>query len=592
MNGRRTAALPLAVLLLGAFLLSPTAPAQETTAEQPATRPAAPEPGSAAPELFVDVIDVDVVNLEVVVTDAQGRAITGLTRDDFVVLEDGEAVELSNFYAVETGQRVLTPEEATVEGVTRVDLPSDQRLNLAVLVDNAHIRPQNRRRVLDALQDHLETVLRPGDRMLVATLEPGLRILQPLTGDVYSALHTLSKVERSTRGQMGLDVRERQIYEAITTRDNFDRFATQGGEQQDDLSDVADRVLAMIRSYAQEADFLSRQTYRGLTALSDSLAGLPGRRAVLYVSEGFAPRPAQSMLEQWFAQFEEVASQVGVSSPEIESRRHDSTDELQRVSRRASGNRVTFYTLDAAGARTGLANQALGSRAAQPGFATDLSPQDPLLFLASATGGSSLLGAGDPSSLLERMADDHTDYYSLGYSSPASRDGRYHRIEVRVKDRRDLVVRHPEGYRGKDSQQRMTERVMSALLLDSADNPLEVGVHLGDEETDKEAGVVLPVLVTVPLSKLVLVPQAAEHQGRITIYVAVQDDEGRVSEPQRIEVPVTIPNDQLVEALGRNLGYGVNLRVRRGESKLAVGVRDELSAVESTINLRFSVGKS
>ena len=46
---------------------------------------------SAAPasDLFVDQVSVEVVNVDVTVTDGNGRPITGLTAEDFVVLEGG-----------------------------------------------------------------------------------------------------------------------------------------------------------------------------------------------------------------------------------------------------------------------------------------------------------------------------------------------------------------------------------------------------------------------------------------------------------------------------------------------------------------------
>src|SRR5262245_48311564 len=40
------------------------------------------------------VVDVDPVGVDVAVSDEQGRAVAGLTRDDFVVLEDGQPQEL------------------------------------------------------------------------------------------------------------------------------------------------------------------------------------------------------------------------------------------------------------------------------------------------------------------------------------------------------------------------------------------------------------------------------------------------------------------------------------------------------------------
>ncbi len=58
------------------------------------------------PSLFFDTVDVYVVNVEVIVTDKDGKPATGLTRDDFEIYEDGEPVEVANFFAVEGRQKV------------------------------------------------------------------------------------------------------------------------------------------------------------------------------------------------------------------------------------------------------------------------------------------------------------------------------------------------------------------------------------------------------------------------------------------------------------------------------------------------------
>ncbi len=56
--------------------------------------------------IFIESLDVNVVNIEVVVSDKQGNPVLGLTADDFEILEDGEPVDVSNFFAVENARRV------------------------------------------------------------------------------------------------------------------------------------------------------------------------------------------------------------------------------------------------------------------------------------------------------------------------------------------------------------------------------------------------------------------------------------------------------------------------------------------------------
>ena len=55
-----------------------------------------PEPGPDDPE-FVFRTGVEVINVTATVTDARGRFVSGLTRDDFRVYQDGELVDVTHF---------------------------------------------------------------------------------------------------------------------------------------------------------------------------------------------------------------------------------------------------------------------------------------------------------------------------------------------------------------------------------------------------------------------------------------------------------------------------------------------------------------
>jgi hypothetical protein len=87
----------------------------------------------------------------------------------------------------------------------------------------------------------------------------------------------------------------------------------------------------------------------------------------------------------------------------------------------------------------------------------------------------------------------------------------------------------------------------------------------------------------------VLLPERRFHSGQITIFVVAEDDKGRVSPVQTVEVPIRIPTDRLAEALGGVGGYRVGLLVRPGPHRLAIGVRDEIGDVISTIRLDHDV---
>src|SRR4051812_30152783 len=58
------------------------------------------QPSSELPKL-VESIDVKVINIDVVVTDRKGNPITGLTKDDFELYENGQPKLISTFYEVQ-----------------------------------------------------------------------------------------------------------------------------------------------------------------------------------------------------------------------------------------------------------------------------------------------------------------------------------------------------------------------------------------------------------------------------------------------------------------------------------------------------------
>jgi VWFA-related protein len=577
-------------LLLPAFALLLLAAAASPAAAQ------TPDPST---EVFVDTVEVHVVQLEVSVVDKGGNPIRGLTREDFLVTEDGEEVELSNFYAVESAQRLVPAEdgEAPAPGAPAAteELPPDQRLNLAVVIDNQNISPPNRKRAMDQLRDELYRVVRTGDQVMVIVLDPLPRIEQTFTDDLDAVDAALDRVGRSTAGNVSLEVQRRQILVEFSQAQGLALGDAGGGggfqpEGKVQPIDYANAALGRLQSYAAQAEHHMRRSYAGIEALVASLGGLPSRKAVLYVSDGIDTNPALAMFTAFVDAYGQDAANLGVSSPTSAARQYDLSEELLRVTRAAAANRVVFYTLDAQGARSALAGPEFGSITPLAG-STDLGAQDTLMQLAAATGGSAMLNPSNVRLLVDVLAQDHSDYYSLGYVSDKSRDGEFHRVDVRVPGVPGARVRHTEGYRGKNVQREMEDLTLSALVLDVAKNPLEVRIELGEEQREEKNRYVLPVLIKVPISKLALVPQDSQHRGKLTVYVAVRDDGGGLSAPQRFEVPVDIPNEQLLNAMSREVGYGVNLLVRGGPGKLAVGVRDDVAAVESTVNLNIDVGE-
>src|SRR6476620_11665513 len=59
----------------------------------------------------IESIEVRVVNVDVVVTDRDGKPVTGLTKEDFEILEDKRPQKITNFYEVRGGESVQAIEQ-------------------------------------------------------------------------------------------------------------------------------------------------------------------------------------------------------------------------------------------------------------------------------------------------------------------------------------------------------------------------------------------------------------------------------------------------------------------------------------------------
>jgi hypothetical protein len=269
----------------------------------------------------------------------------------------------------------------------------------------------------------------------------------------------------------------------------------------------------------------------------------------------------------------------------------------------ANANRVTFYSIGAGGGDAGSAvsvetgtvdfsalNTAGGGLTWTSTEAAIYSGNlaGSLQFMSAATGGTSSVSTRNFDVVLERMRKDFDTYYSLGYQPQRDKgDGETHRVKVAVK-RDGMDVRFRERYRSKTRVERTSDRAYSALLLGVEDNPLDVAVEF-EEATpgEKKGQTQVPVVVKVPLAKLVLIPQGNFHVGRMTVFAGVRDDKGRTSEVQKWAVPVRIPNDNLMAAMGQVIGYQVTLLVREGVHDIAIAVQDDLGAKEATLKVSY-----
>ncbi|MFL6235135.1 MAG: VWA domain-containing protein [Thermoanaerobaculia bacterium] len=573
-------------LALGSFagqaLAAP--PAKPSPAKPAATKPAA---AAKEEEPFVATVNVGVVNVDVYVTDKKGKPVTGLSKSDFQLLENGRPVEITNFYAV-TGGKSVTPltaieTEASAPApgapppaaeLEKVRTPEDQRLRLIVYIDNYNLRPFNRNRVMRELRAFIGQNLGKDDQLMLATYDRELHIRHTFTSDPSLIAAGMLDLEKISAQGVHAD-----------------------SDRQDTLRKIQDsqgvaEAEGYAHSYAESTFNDLSFSIDSLKKLIDALAGMPGRKAVLYVSDGLQMIAGQDVFYAVQAKYGEQSTSMTSTLEYNVARRFD------ELTAQANANRITFYTIDAAGLRAYDSNSAenQGPGAAAPGVSQLVDSvrisnlQSTLQTLAEKTGGVAILNTNVITPRLERVASDFKTYYSLGYTPPHFGDGRYYKLEVKVKNRKDLQVRHREGYRDKSTEALMSDSTLAALNFPFEENPLGVTLELGQPRPRDDGYYLVPVLVRIPIGKLVLIPREQSDDARVRLFIAALDSNGGTSDVQQAPVPISIPKKDVEAAQKKQYVYTVTLLMRAGEQRVSVGIRDDVGAQASFLSRSVRVG--
>ena len=560
------------------FLLLLSAAFHPAAAQAPA-----PPATEESEETFYDTFDVSVVNVDVFVTDRQGNRVTGLTRDDFQILEDGKPVEITNFYAAEATAAAPAPGPNPGAGGRALPdaLQEVQSLQLAVYVDTTNLSSASGQRLRKSLEEFLAS--RAGEQILIASYGGAdeLKVRPVDTADPRAVAAAVGEVFTGLPGQPHRVMQLRQLLRE--TQLGKDPTSVRSDADWSEVTLDEARISASVESYVQQVQRDAEVSIGALDHFLNGLAGLPGRKAVLHVSGGLPIHPGEAMGgavgKKYWGYFRRQFD--GRSQTDLEAR-------LRQVEERANANRITLYGLgqsDNVAPNYGWNPYGLWAHREEESERSGLARS--LDEMALPTGGLADLNAVNPGALLGQMGQDLDSYYSLGYTPAHRRPGTTHALKVKVK-RPDLVVRHRQSYRDRTPAEVLADRTVSALYFGTKGNPLELAVQIdGEGELEKDQQKV-KLTLKMPFSKLVVLPQGNVHQGRLQVAVAVRDAAGRTSKVTTFEVPVRIPNDRLQEMFSQTVGYETRLAMRSVEHVVAVSVRDELGNLSSTVTTTWA----
>jgi VWFA-related protein len=516
-------ALALAALLADGSL------AQEPSGDQQAPRP-------------VFQTEVNYVEVDAYVMDEDGEFLRDLSRDDFEILEEGVRQEITAF--AEISIPIERP-ETTYAGTT--PLPSDTATNerafngriWVFLLDEPHTDPRRTGVVRELASGFIKEKMAADDIAAVVIAGDQPDAGQAFTSDKRLLLDAVARFEGRKAPSAALERLDLIEFQRETA-------ASRGREPSDILAPVRGRDLD---PWDLERVYHARQSMETLENVTRGLASARGRRKViLYFSEGIdydtldvmgkVQRDASSVL---YSMRDAVAAATrsgaavypvdprglipGLGPDDIEMKAPDTLSAV-RVER---GSGDANIRAAAAPSGTGIDAQSL-DREVERSLGS-------LRTLAMETGGVAVLNTNDYEPAFDSIVRANSQYYLMGYyPSDFRRDGKFRRVEVRVK-RPGVTVVARDGYvrpraEEDESSGRRVATDISPPVRELLDRPwaqpgLTLGVTAaafrGTDETDS-------VAVTIQLAGRDLPFRQEDDRAvnEIEVSLLAIDQEGRV----------------------------------------------------------------
>jgi VWFA-related protein len=522
--------------------------------QAPPAAPAAPQ-ADAPPVVFR--VEIDYVEADVYVTDAQNNPVNDLTADDFEVIEDGKPQKVTSFSLVNIPiERAERPLFATqpVETDVQTNDHTEGRIYLIVL-DDLHTEFTRTPRVKAAMRRFFERSFGVND--LAAIVFTGRS--QGSQDFTNNPRLLMAAVDRF----VGRKLQSATIEKLQGVRVNPESGGLQVGPDN----------LMMERS------FNARNAMGTVRKLAEFMANVRGRRkALLLVGEGVDY---------------DINEAVGLAGSTASAVMLDTHDAIASATR---GN-VSIYAVDPRGLTTGsedlitqsstFPEQGAGLQSMQNELRLS---QDSLRVLAANTGGFAALNRNDFNTAFDRIVQENSQYYLLGYySNNTRRDGRFRRIQIRMKRPGLRVARarngyyEPRGRRPADPKPGTMNPALSAAIaspLPVAGMPVKVfaGAYKGEAPNAAVA-----VVLELDASKLDFVEGNGTFNESIEIANAATNSTGKLFPGERHNANLTLKPDTYERAKERGFRVVTQVNLPPGRYQLRFAVANKAGKAGSVL---------
>jgi VWFA-related protein len=546
--------------------------------------PQNPRPSDDVVRVYTELVQTDVM-----VFDKEGRFINNLTRDNFQLKVDGKLQPIQAFDLIKAGSSEeaqlmaargdsnggpTTPGGPTSPGGP---VPLDRGRTVLFFLDDFHTDLGGFHAGRKVMSDFIEKEMGQNDQVAITTATGQVGFLQQLTNNRTVLAQAMQRLKPRSYSVRDSDRPPMSEYNAFLIDSNdidvFEFFVTETMRQNPGIS--RDMAAAIVRGRVQQiqgqGSFLTTNLLSSLEKLVRSLSGLPGRKVLFFLSNGFL----------------------------LNNRRSDATSRLQQITAAAAKSGVVIYSLDVRGLATDPVYDAAtpqpfdpSGRLARSSRGEMFALQDGLNALARDTGGKPIFNTNNFRPGVTNAVKETSAYYLLAWrpESDEQKTGRFRKIEVNIVGRSDLVVRVRRGYfdvdptrpaNTKPAEDIATTKTIPKKLRDSIIAPFpqsDLPIILTAVYVDVEAkGPTISASAHIPGQFMTFGPQDGKVQAVVDVTGAFYTTTGEAVTSFLERIVTTAPNAEAAAGFRREITYTRSAVVKPGLYQVRVAALDTKS---------------
>jgi VWFA-related protein len=493
------------------------------------------------------------VQVSVIAQDGKGQPVTDLKKDDFRIKVNGKDQPIKVFSmdstgALPTGETKLPPNVFT----NRMEVKTGQSSVTILLLDTLNTTRWEDQVYAKAQVIRYLRTLQPADHIGLYTLGASLQVLHDYTGD---SSELLSRIEE-LKGKDLPDVNGKGPPDAMH-RDAL-------------MLDFLQRNLSHVTAAERASYNINRilGTLKALKFIADHLAKTPGRKNLIWVSGGFP-----------------LTIGFGSSAPGVIQTSF--TDEISETVRAVNDANMAIYPVDARGLMVGQADASQMGNRPRTQQRVGVSNQNTMEELASRTGGRAYYNSNDLAKAIHEAVDDSRVTYMLGfYPVDEAFDGKFHKIEVQMVERKGVHLRYRKGFIDLPEFPQ-DEKTRKAELAAAAWSPLDAsGIGLVAKVTPSQVKPgALDIVLVIDSTQVALERQSDRWIGRLDVLLIQHDDNGNEYNGLDDTVNLNLGSESYAKFVKNGFLYGKIIQRSDRAKTIRIVVRDSASGAIGSITV-------